>query len=108
MPLFSLAARGKQRTDVEHPLTVSIRARVCPPGFHPLHGLRHHFTGTLASSGEIDLYTLHRLLTPKDPSATQRYALLGDETLRSAAGIAIRAVAQVVQKQATEKAAEGE
>jgi len=42
----------------------------------------------LASSGEVDLYTLQKLLTHKDPRQTQRYAHLRDETLRKASEVA--------------------
>jgi integrase len=47
-----------------------------PSDFRPLHGLRHVFASMLASSGQVDLYTLQRLLTHKDPRMTQRYAHL--------------------------------
>jgi len=59
-----------------------------PPDFRPLHGLRHVFASMLASSGEVDMYTLQRLLTHKSPIMTQRYAHLRDETLKRASEIA--------------------
>jgi len=58
-----------------------------PKDFRPMHGLRHAFASHLASSGEVDLYTIQRLLTHKSPSQTQRYAHLRDETLRNASNI---------------------
>ena len=42
----------------------------------------------LASSGEVDLYTLQKLLTHKDPRMTQRYAHLRDEALKRASDLA--------------------
>jgi uncharacterized membrane-anchored protein len=38
----------------------------------------------LASSGEVDMYVLQKLLTHKDPRMTQRYAHLRDEALKNA------------------------
>ncbi|QTA83785.1 Integrase family protein [Desulfonema limicola] len=52
------------------------------------HGLRHTFASYLASSGEVDLYTLQKLLNHQSPQMTQRYAHLLDETLRRGAGVA--------------------
>jgi len=50
--------------------------------FRPCHGLRHTFASHLASSGEVDLYTIQRLLTHKSPAMTQRYSHLRDEALK--------------------------
>jgi len=58
-----------------------------PKDFRPMHGLRHAFASHLASSGEVDLYTIQRLLTHKSPLTTQRYAHLRDEALRKASNI---------------------
>lgn len=59
-----------------------------PEDFRPLHGLRHNFASRLASSGQVELYTLQKLLTHSSPQMTQRYAHLRDETLRKAAELA--------------------
>ncbi len=59
-----------------------------PEDFRPLHGLRHTFASWLASSGEVDLYTLQRLLTHNSPQMTQRYAHLADSALQRAASVA--------------------
>jgi integrase len=59
-----------------------------PDGFRPLHGLRHVFASMLASSGQVDLYTLQRLLTHKSPQMTARYAHLRDDSLKRAANLA--------------------
>ncbi|MGM0682433.1 MAG: tyrosine-type recombinase/integrase [Thermodesulfobacteriota bacterium] len=58
-----------------------------PEDFRPCHGLRHVFASTLASSGQVDMYTLQRLLNHKSSQMTARYAHLRDETLRSATGV---------------------
>jgi integrase len=55
-----------------------------PKDFRALHGLRHVYASMLASSGQVDLYTLQRLLTHKSPSMTQRYAHLRDDALKRA------------------------
>ncbi len=59
-----------------------------PDGFRPLHGLRHVYASILASSGQVDMYTLQKLLTHKSPLMTQRYAHLRDETLKRASNLA--------------------
>jgi integrase len=70
--------------------------------FRALHGLRHTYASMLASSGQVDMYTLQKLLTHKSPVMTQRYAHLRDDTLRSASNLAGRIIGQA----ATQKAAE--
>ena len=52
-----------------------------------LHGLRHVYASTLASSGKVDLYTLQKLLTHKSPLMTQRYAHLRNEALMDASNV---------------------
>ena len=79
---------GGQRTDFKKPIMrIKIRAGL-PNDFRPLHGLRHVYASTLASSGKVDMYTLQRLLTHKSPLMTQRYAHLRDETLKRASDLA--------------------
>ncbi len=58
-----------------------------PKDFRPLHGLRHTYASLLASSGQVDLYTLQKLLTHSSPQMTQRYAHLADEALQRAANV---------------------
>ncbi len=78
---------GGQRSDVRKAVR-NIKAKAgLPPDFRGLHGLRHVYASMLASSGKVDLYTLQRLLTHKDPKTTQRYAHLRDEALRKAANV---------------------
>ena len=58
-----------------------------PKDFRPLHGLRHAYASMLISSGQVDLYTLQKLLTHESPAMTQRYSHLRDEALRKAASV---------------------
>lgn len=69
-----------------------------PKGFRPLHGLRHTYASLLASSGQVDLYTLQKLMTHKSAAMTQRYAHLRDEALQAAANVASDIMAQAGNK----------
>jgi integrase len=77
---------GKQRTDIIKPMREICKKAKLPKGFRPLHGLRHVYASMLASSGQVDLYTLQRLLTHKSPMMTMRYAHLRDQALKDGAG----------------------
>jgi integrase len=79
---------GKQRTEARVAANRIRKEAGLPPGFRPFHGLRHVFASMLASSGEVDMYTLQKLLTHKSPQMTQRYAHLRDEALRKASDLA--------------------
>jgi integrase len=79
---------GKRRVDVSKTVRRIRAAAGLPKDFRPLHGLRHAFASMLASSGEVDLYTLQKLLTHKSPVMTQRYAHLRDESLKRASNVA--------------------
>jgi integrase len=68
-----------------------------PKDFRALHGLRHVYASMLASSGQVDLYTLQKLLTHKSPAMTMRYAHLRDETLRRASDLAGDLINQVIK-----------
>ncbi len=70
-----------------------------PKGFRPLHGLRHVFASLLASSGEVDMYVLQKLMTHKTPKMTQRYAHLRDESLKNGAGQIDEIMKQTNQRQ---------
>lgn len=59
-----------------------------PETFRPLHGLRHSFASWLASSGQVSMYELQKLLTHSSPQMTQRYAHLHDDALRKASSVA--------------------
>ncbi len=79
---------GKQRTDINHQVNNIKEDAGLPKDFRPLHGLRHVYASMLASSGQVDMYTLQKLLTHKSPLMTQRYAHLRDETLKRASDLA--------------------
>jgi integrase len=87
--LFVFPGRGgKQRVSVQAGVNRIKKRAGLPKDFRPLHGLRHVYASMLASSGEVDLYTLQKLLTHKDPRMTQRYAHLRDEALKRASKVA--------------------
>ena len=75
---------GEQRTNVNKFINRIKRDARLPKDFRPLHGLRHVFASWAASSGEIDLFTLGKLLTHKSTRMTLRYAHLRDASLRKA------------------------
>ena len=52
------------------------------------HDLRHTYASYLASSGQVDIYTLQHLLGHKSLSMTQRYAHLINGALERAASVA--------------------
>ena len=79
---------GKQRVDIKKQVNRIKERAGLPKDFRALHGLRHLYASMLASSGQVDLYTLQRLLTHKSPQMTQRYAHLRDEALRKASNLA--------------------
>ncbi len=94
---------GKQLTNIYRPVDrIKKRARL-PKDFRPLHGLRHVFASMLASSGQVDMYTLQKLLTHKSPQMTQRYAYLRDETLKRASNLVGKLINQAVNENQDKK-----
>jgi integrase len=87
--------RGGKRVDVNHQVRQIKEAAGLPKDFRALHGLRHVYASMLASSGQVDLYTLQKLLTHKSPTMTQRYAHLRDQALRKAADLAGNIIGQL-------------
>ena len=79
---------GTQRVEIRKAVNRIKKAAGLPDDFRPLHGLRHTFASMLASSGQVDLYTLQKLLTHKSPDMTARYAHLRDDALRRASELA--------------------
>ncbi len=79
---------GNRRVDINKQVTRIKKRAGLPDDFRALHGLRHVYASMLASSGQVDLYTLQKLLTHKSPQMTQRYAHLRDESLRKASDLA--------------------
>ncbi len=79
---------GGQRTDIRKQVDrIKVRAGL-PKEFRPLHGWRHVYASMMVSSGQVDMYTLQKLLTHKCAQMTQRYAHLRDDALQRAAGVA--------------------
>lgn len=89
--------KGRQRTDIKHQVNRIKKAAGLPKDFRALHGLRHVYASMLASSGQVDLYTLQKLLTHKSPLMTQRYAHLRDEALKKASDLAGELIERAIQ-----------
>jgi len=79
---------GNPRRDVKRFLARIKKQAELPKDFRPLHGLRHTFASLLASSGQVGMYELQKLLTHNSPQMTQRYAHLHDQALQRAANVA--------------------
>jgi integrase len=86
---------GGQRISIRVPLERIRKRAGLPADFRPLHGLRHVYASMLASSGQVDMYTLQKLLTHKSPQMTQRYAHLRDEALKRASDLAGNIIGQM-------------
>jgi integrase len=69
-----------------------------PKDFRPNHGLRHTFASHLASSGEVDLFTLQKMMTHKSPTMTRRYAHLRDDALKRGSNVMSRIVKEAEVK----------
>lgn len=94
---------GKQRTDINKAVNEIKTAACLPKKFRPLHGLRHVYASMLASSGQVDMYTLQKLLTHKSPAMTQRYAHLRDDALQQASNLAGDIIGQAMNGSKEEK-----
>ena len=88
---------GKPFTDIRRRVNPIREAAGIGADFRALHGLRHVYASMLASSGQVDMYTLQKLLTHKSPIMTQRYAHLRDETLRKASTLAGNIIEQAAK-----------
>lgn len=74
----------QQRVDIKKAVRTITRKAGIPEDFRALHGLRHVYASMLASSGQVDMYTLQKLMTHKSADMTARYAHLRDESLARA------------------------
>jgi integrase len=96
---YVFPGRGsRQRTDINKAVNKIKTDAGLPQDFRPLHGLRHVYASMLASSGEVDMYTLQKLLTHKSPQMTQRYAHLRDDALKRAADLAGKLISEATKK----------
>jgi integrase len=86
--VFPGRMKGHHAVEMRNSIARIIKAAGLPKDFRPLHGLRHVYASMLASSGEVDMYTLQKLLTHKSPQMTQRYAHLRDDVMKRAADLA--------------------
>ena len=60
---------------------------------------------SIASSGQVDMYTLQKLLTHKSPAMTQRYAHLRDDALQRASNLAGDIISQAMNGNKEKKVA---
>ncbi|NLW80888.1 MAG: site-specific integrase [Desulfovibrionales bacterium] len=74
----------QQRVDIKKAVRTITRKAGIPDDFRALHGLRHVYASMLASSGQVDMYTLQKLMTHKSADMTARYAHLRDDALTKA------------------------
>ena len=98
-PFVFPGRNGRQRSGISVPVNRIKQRAGLPKDFRPLHGLRHTYASMLASSGEVDLYVLQRLLTHKNAAMTMRYAHLRDDALRRASNLAGSIIEQVVNSE---------
>ncbi len=96
---------GGPRRDIAKDARKIKEAAGLPADFRPFHGLRHHFASMLASSGQVDMYTLQKLLTHKSPQMTQRYAHLRDDALQRAAAQVDDIIGDAINTKVNEKKA---
>ncbi len=94
---------GRQRVDINKQVNRIKKEAGLPKDFRPLHGLRHVYASMLASSGKVDLFTIQKLLTHKDPRMTQRYAHLRDEALKDASQVAGDILNEAMRKKEEKK-----
>jgi integrase len=100
-PFVFPGKNGQQRTDIKKPVNRIKEKAGLPKEFRALHGLRHVYASMLASSGEVDMYHLQRLLTHKSFKTTSRYAHLRDDALKQAselAGDIIKGISKTAEK----------
>ena len=89
---------GGKRVTMQRPLRRLRKKAGLSKEFLYLQGLRHTFASELASSGEVDMYTLQRLMTHKDFRMTQRYAHLRDDTLKKASSVITDVLTKIIEK----------
>lgn len=89
---------GNQRVDIKKQVNRLKKKAGIPEDFRALHGLRHVYASILASSGEVDMFTIQKLMTHKSPQMTQRYAHLQDETLHKASNVVGDIIGQIGKK----------
>ena len=101
-PLVFPGREGQKRTDIKKAVNKIRDDSGLPKEFRALHGLRHVYASMLASSGQVDLYTLQKLLTHKSPLMTQRYAHLRDDALKRASNLAGQLINQIITRKTSQ------
>lgn len=86
-PFVFTSRLGKPYVDVRKQANSIKREAGLPADFRAFHGLRHTFASLLASSGQVSMYELQKLLTHKSQAMTQRYAHLHDNALQHASSV---------------------
>lgn len=92
---------GNQRTDINKQVTRIKKAAGLPKDFRALHGLRHVYASMLASSGEVSLHVIQKLLCHKSPEMTLRYCHLRDAALRQASDLAGTLITEAINSNQT-------
>ena len=95
------ARSGGPRKDANKDFQAIKKEAGLPADFRHMHGLRHLFATMLVSSGQVDMFTLQKLLTHKSPEMTQRYAHMRDEALRAASDKVDDILADAIKAPAT-------
>jgi len=90
---------GDRRVDIHRAVNEIKTKAGLPKDFRALHGLRHVYASMLASSGQVDMLALQKLLTHKSPQMVLRYAHLRDSALKAASNLAGQLVNQAIQEQ---------
>ena len=98
---------GGPRRDANKDFNAIKKEAGLPDDFRPMHGLRHLYATMLASSGQVDMLTLQKLLTHKDQRMTQRYIHYREEALKRAGDTVDDILADVLQPQETRKTSSG-
>ena len=79
---------GTQRKEFYH-IWDRIRKKAGFKKKYRFHDLRHTYASYLASSGQVDIYTLQSLLNHRSTQMTQRYAHLIDDSLMKGSQVAV-------------------
>ena len=90
---------GDRLVDIRREAEALKKKAGLPDDFRPFHGLRHVYASLLASSGQVTMYELQKLMTHKSPAMTQRYAHLRDEALRKASDVTTDVIANIIGRE---------
>jgi integrase len=94
-PYVFPGVNGGARRDIRRPWAAMKEKVGLPSGFR-LHDLRHSYASLLASSGQVPLHLVQRLLTHASPVMTQRYSHLAEESLKRGAETMDKIIAEAL------------